>query len=64
MVQKPVVRNWHREEYAAGRREGIPAAALQVLDAEHGTKVTEAKASEPVKAERFNKPKAVEEKAE
>lgn len=65
MVQKPVVRNWHREQYAAGKgsREGIPPEALAILDAEHGTKVVEEKAVEPKRLSKFNEPKAVEDKA-
>lgn len=34
MVQKPVVRTWHREEFAAGRKDSIPPAALAILEAE------------------------------
>jgi hypothetical protein len=34
MVQKPVVRSWHRTEYAEGKKDNIPAAALAILDAE------------------------------
>lgn len=34
MVQKPTVRNWHREEFAQGKKENIPAEALAILEAE------------------------------
>ena len=34
MVQKPVVRTWHREEFKAGKKDNIPAAALAILEAE------------------------------
>ncbi len=34
MVQKPIVRTWHREEFEKGNKENIPAAALAILEAE------------------------------
>ena len=49
MVQKPVVRTWHREEFAAGRKESIPPAALAILEAEAADKKTAA-APAPKKA--------------
>lgn len=52
MVQKPVVRTWHREEFAAGRKESIPPQALAILEAEAAEKQASkasAKKAEPVK---------------
>ena len=34
MVQKPIVRTWHREEFALGNKENIPPAALAILESE------------------------------
>lgn len=48
MVQKPVVRTWHREEFAAGKKENIPAEALAILEAEAAAKKTPAKKPETV----------------
>lgn len=52
MVQKPVVRTWHREEFSAGRKESIPPQALAILEAEAAEKQASkapAKKAEPVK---------------
>ena len=42
MVQKEIVRNWHREEFAAGRKEGIPPEALRILEADAAARKTAA----------------------
>lgn len=51
MVQKPTVRNWHREEFAKGKKDSIPAAALAQLEAEEAAKksIAEKKLSKPDK---------------
>lgn len=34
MVQKPEIRNWHKEAFTAGDLEGIPEHVLKLLQAE------------------------------
>lgn len=55
MVQKPVVLNWHRDEFAMGKKENIPAEALRILE-------EQAKGSPAPKKEK--KPSSAEEKSE
>ena len=51
MVQKPIVRTWHREEFAKGNKENIPAAALAILESEKREKRKEATGSAETKKE-------------
>jgi len=34
MVQKPEIRTWHREEFAAGKLDNIPKEVIAKLEAE------------------------------
>lgn len=48
MAQKPEIRNWHREAFAAGNLEGIPEHVIKLLEAE---KKEEKKETKKPKAE-------------
>jgi len=52
MVLKPVVKNWHREAYAKGETQDIPADALAELNAEREKRVTKFKEAKPAKEEK------------
>lgn len=51
MVVKPTVLNWHREEFAQGKKENIPADALAILEASAEADKKEDKKPEKKKAD-------------
>lgn len=51
MVVKPVVLNWHREEFKLGKKENIPSEALQILESEAANKKENKKEKKPTEIE-------------
>jgi len=52
MVVKPLIQNWHREEFAIGFLDNIPAEVIALLEAEKADKESAKKPEKVKKAEK------------
>lgn len=52
MVNKPLIQNWHREEFSIGFLDNIPAEVIAALEAEKAHRKEEGKKVEKVKKDK------------